>query len=135
MSRIKDKIKDIRGFIAELEGILPEDIEDYEADKTIRAACERYVEKIVEGLTDIAFMLIKLKKFRMPEDDIDAFRILLEHKVISEELYKKLKEAKGMRNIIAHEYGKIDNSVVHEAVKRQLGKDTQTFLKTIEKIV
>ena len=61
----------------ELEEIIPKDFEIYQKDKTIKAACERYVEKIVEGITDIAFLTIKLKKFEIPEDDIDGFRILL----------------------------------------------------------
>ena len=40
-----------------------------------------------------------------------------------------------MRNIIAHEYGKIDDEIVFGAVTEQLGKDVREFIKDIKKII
>lgn len=131
MNRIQEKINKITDFLSELDEISPSKFEDYSSNKTIKAACERYIEKIVEGITDIAFMIIKQKKFEIPEDDADAFRILLQHKVITESLYTKLKEAKGMRNIIAHEYGKIDDHIVFNSLT-ELHKDAEAFTKIVK---
>lgn len=132
MKRIKDKINKIKDFLAELEEIVPVKYEQYCTNNIVKAACERYIEKIVEGVTDVAFMIIKQKKFEIPDDDIDSFRILNKHKMIKESLYKKLKEAKGMRNIIAHEYGKIEDKIVYDAVKNELRKDVEDFFKAIK---
>jgi len=134
MKRIKEKINEIKLFLSELEEIIPNKFEEYTSNKTVKAACERYIEKIIEGITDIAFMIIKQRKFEIPEDDIDAFRILNEHKIIQGLLYKKLKEAKGMRNILAHEYGKIDDQIVFNSLN-ELQKDVEGFLKEISKLV
>jgi uncharacterized protein YutE (UPF0331/DUF86 family) len=133
MKRENEKIDEIRKFLEELEKIVPEKFEEYNSNNLTKAACERYVEKVVEGVTDIAFMIIKHKKFEIPEDDIDSFRILKDHKVIKEELYKKLKQAKGMRNILAHEYGKIDDSIIFNSIKNELGEDVENFLKEATK--
>lgn len=130
--RLKDKINEIEGLLIDLEEIIPNTIEEYKSNKVLKAACERYTEKIIEGITDLAFMFIKQKKFEIPEDDIDAFRILFSHKVIQEALYQKLKEAKGMRNIIAHQYGKINDNMVFESITDELGKDVKEFILKIK---
>ncbi len=132
MSRINDKIDKIENYLNELKDIVPDKLEEYESNNLIKAACERYFEKIVEAITDIAFMTIAKKKFEIPEDDIDSFRILLKHKIIREDLYKRLKQAKGMRNILAHQYGTIDNKIVFHAITEELKKDTKEFIKAIK---
>lgn len=135
MSKIKDKINEINVYLDELSNIVPSEFDEYKSNNLVKAACERYFEKIVEAVTDIAFMVIVKRKLRVPEDDIDAFKILLEHKIINEELYKKLKEAKGMRNILAHQYGKIDDKIVFEAIKEKLDNDIRNFIKHIKKVI
>lgn len=132
MTRITDKIEQITTYLKELSSIIPTDFDEYNSDLTIRAACERYLEKIVEAATDLAFFAIKEKKLRLPEDDADAFNVLLENKIIDEQIASRLKSAKGMRNIIAHQYGAIDDSIVFEAVTQHLNKDVKEFLRMLE---
>jgi uncharacterized protein YutE (UPF0331/DUF86 family) len=69
---------------------------------------------------------------KIPEDDLDAFNILLDNKVINSDLAKKMKQAKGMRNILAHQYGKVDDEVVFEAVSKQLVKDVKKFVDAVK---
>ena len=132
MSKIRDKIDGIHIFLEELSKIVPSEFNEYKSNNLVKAACERYFEKVVEAVTDIAFMLIVKRKFRIPEDDIDAFGILLEHKIIDEELYKKLKQAKGMRNILTHQYGTVKDEIVFEAISEELDRDTRNFLEKIK---
>lgn len=135
MTKISEKIKEIEEYLEELKDIAPDKFEDYRSNKLIKAACERYIEKIVEGVTDISFMIITLKKFEIPEDDIDSFRILKERKIINEELHKKLKEAKGMRNFITHQYGKINDQLVFDSITKELNMDVNKFIKEIKKFI
>jgi len=131
--RIKEKIEEIEEFMGQLKQIAPNSFEEYESNIEKKAACERYVEKIVEALTDLAFLVIKLKRLKIPEDDIAAFSILSDNKVVNTNLLDKLKMAKGMRNIIAHEYGKIDDNIVFESITEELGKDVREFVESIRK--
>lgn len=132
MMRATDKIKDLSRFLEELGRIVPKSVEEYRSNIEKKAACERYAEKIIEALTDLAFLTIKSKKLKMPESDTDAFNILSENKIITDELGANLKKAKGMRNIIAHEYGSIDDEIVFEAIAKELPKDAKDFIRSIK---
>src|SRR3989338_2932058 len=116
MKRITDKINEINKFLNELESIAPKSFNQYQSSIEKKAACERYAEKIIEAMTDLAFLAIKYKKLRIPQYDSDAFSVLQESNIIDTILCTKLKNAKGMKNIISHQYGKIDDQIVFEAI-------------------
>jgi len=132
MTRITDKINEIDKFLSELNQIVPSSLEEYKSSIEKKAACERFVEKIVEAITDLAFLIIKNKKFRLPDDDTDAFNILLENNIIDDILATKLKNAKGMKNIIYHQYGKVDDEIVFEAITEDLSSDVRNFIEKIK---
>jgi len=131
--RIKEKIKEIEKFLEELYKNIPSnmDLEDYKNDIKTKAICERYAEKIIEAIEDLAFLIINLRKLKYPEYEKEVFDILKDKKIISETLSKKLKDAKGMRNFIAHEYGKIDDEIIFNSVTEDLENDTKEFIKSI----
>jgi uncharacterized protein YutE (UPF0331/DUF86 family) len=131
--RINDKIEEIEQYLDELDSFVPNVFEDYSIDNKTKAACEHYFEKIVEALADLAFLFIKWKGFPSPEDDIAAFFVLAEKNIISKDLATKLKEAKGMRNLISHEYGKIDDELVFEAPNGDIQKNATKFLDAAKK--
>lgn len=132
MKKISDKIGEISKYLDELKEIAPSDLHEYTSSIEKKAACERYVEKIVEAMTDLAFLVIKIKRLRLPEDDVDAFNILLENKIIQKDLASKLKCAKGMRNIISHQYGSLDDKIIFESIKGELDKDVNEFIALVE---
>ena len=132
MKRINEKIDEITELIEQFRSIVPSNLDEYKSNLEKRAACERYFEKIVEAVVDLAFLFIKFKKLKIPQDDADAFNILLDNKIIDNNLSVRLKDAKGMRNIIAHEYGKIDDEIVFEAITKELEKDVRDFIKNIK---
>ena len=129
-----DKISEIEHYLEELESIFPLNFEDYKHDFKIKSICERYFEKIVEAVVDLAFIVIKEKKLKIPEDDENSFDILKDEKIISDALAKKLIDAKSMRNIIAHEYGKIDDEMVFHAVIEELIPDVLEFIKCVKRL-
>jgi len=136
-NRIIEKLNEIREFISQLYEFIPSDInlESYKGDLKTKAICERYLEKIIEAVEDLAFLIINYKKLKYPESEKEVFDILKQANIISEDLCEKLKDCKGMRNIIAHEYGKIDDEIVFEAVTEQLEKDINDFISIIKKEV
>lgn len=131
--RIKDKICEIEKYLEELEEITPNSFEEYKADFKAKAACERYAEKIIEAIVDLAFLVIKERGYSIPENDKQIFEIISKNKVISEDLAEKLMEAKGMRNILAHEYGEVDDEIIFNAIGEELIKDSREFIKEVEK--
>lgn len=134
-NRINEKIIEIEKFVSQLYEFIPSniDLEGYKRDLKTKAICERYSEKIIEAIEDLAFLIINYKKLRYPEYEKEVFNILMKNDIISENFCKKLKDFKGMRNIISHEYGKIDDEIVFEAVTEQLEKDVGEFLNIVKK--
>jgi uncharacterized protein YutE (UPF0331/DUF86 family) len=129
--RIEDKIKEIGEYLSELEEVIPENFEEYlKIEK--KAACERYFEKIIESIIDLGFIVIKELRLKNPEDDSSIFEELSKEKIITNQLNTRLREAKGMRNIIAHEYGIIDDNLVYESITSELEKDAKEFIKSIK---
>lgn len=131
--RINDKIKEIEVFLDKLSEILPINLKDYIKDSRTKAACERYFEKIVEAVIDLAFLIIKERGFKTPEEDKEAFDILSEEKIISDNLAEKLKDAKSMRNILAHKYGTVNDELVFYSLTEELEKDVKEFIKAVKK--
>lgn len=130
--RINDKIDEIEAYISKLSEIMPNNIEEYKELKT-KAACERYFEMIVEAIVDLAFLIIKERGLKIPNEDKEAFDILAKEKIITESLATRLKEAKGMRNILAHEYGIVDDELVFTSITEEIIEDTNNLLKQINK--
>ena len=130
--RINDKVIEIERYLEEIESVLPESLEEYSSDWKIRDICERHFEKIIEAVVDLGFLIIKERDLEMPKDEENVFSILKDNSLISSLLYEKLKQAKGMRNIITHQYGRIDDELVFEAVKEQLVKDVNEFIKCVK---
>ena len=135
MSRIKDKIDEIEKYAEELSKIIPPNFGQYKSEFKLKAACERYFERIIESIVDLAFLVIKEHKLKIPEEDKQAFDILNEENIISGNLKERLQDAKGMRNILAHEYGRIDDEIVFESIKNELISDAEEFIKQIKKFL
>lgn len=129
--RIKDKIKDIKIYLKELNKIKSETFNGYKKDFKTKAACERYFEKIAEAVIDLAILVIKDKNLPLPEQDYEAFNVLEKGDIIDVNLAKKLRSIKSMRNIIAHKYGDIDDKIMYNAISKELDKDVKDFLKII----
>ncbi len=134
--RIDDKIEEIEEYLLELDELAPSDLEEYKSNKTVKAACERYAEKIIEAIVDLAFLSAKHLKIELAEQttDREIFELIAKKNVISQELSGKLQEAKGMRNILAHEYGKIDDAIVFNSITNELDRDAKAFITAIKKM-
>jgi uncharacterized protein YutE (UPF0331/DUF86 family) len=126
-----DKINQVKEYLEELNQIIPDNLKDYLSNFEKRAACEHYFEKIIEAVIDLCFIIIKEKKLELPEEDKNALDILGKNSILSDSLVKRLREAKGMRNIIAHQYGDLDNELIFDSLKNEIIDDVNEFLKQI----
>ncbi len=53
--------------------------------------------------------------------------------LISSKLSFNLKQIKGMRNVLAHQYRNMDNNLVFETITTELVRDVKEFLEIIKK--
>jgi uncharacterized protein YutE (UPF0331/DUF86 family) len=130
--RIEEKIVELEKYLEEFNLIEIPEFEEYIKDIKIKAISERYFEKIMEVIINLTLLLIRYKKLKQPEDEDHAFSILSKNKIISEDLSKRLKDAKDMRNIIIHNYLKVEDIIVYQAVTEEIIRDSDEFLEKIK---
>ena len=75
--------------------------------------------------------MIAYKGFRKPTTMSEAFDILNEERIISAKLTNELVKMVGFRNIITHDYEKLDYKIVYNVLQNGR-KDIESFLKRIE---
>lgn len=107
--------------MSDLRDLQDVDAKTYAENKLIRRAVERTLHLAVEACLDIGQQIIAIERLRGPEDNKDIFVILSESGIISEGLLPNLIHMAKFRNLIVHNYARIDNSVVFGILKRRLG--------------
>lgn len=130
---IENKISAARKYLKILEEFSKYSREEIEKDVNIRGAAERYLYLAVQASIDLAEALIAYKKFRKPTTLSETFHILNEEKIIDTSLTDKLASMVGFRNIITHDYGKIDYDIVYDVLHNRL-EDIDRFLNIAEQI-
>lgn len=98
----------------------------------IHGSAERYLQLSIETTIDIANHLIRDLGFRSPSDNADTFRVLAEAKVISEKFAEKLVLMAKFRNILVHDYLKLDLKRIHSHLKNNLA-DFAAFSRALKK--
>jgi len=117
--RILAKVDELDSYLKELEGIAPQSFEEYQAVEKKRA-CERLLQVSIEAVIDICNLLVSGLRLGLPADEDDLFKKLVEVHVLSEEMGGKLREMKGFRNVLVHEYARVNDRLVYAAVESKL---------------
>lgn len=98
---------------------------------------EHYLHLSIEVLLDVSKLLIVIYKLPRPEEPRDAFRVLYEKKIINEKLFQKLRGIAGFRNILVHEYEKVDKEIIYQSLQSRMSqfqefkKQALRFLKGV----
>lgn len=127
--RLLAKLDELDGYLAELRSIMPDRLEDYlKVEK--KRACERLLQLTVETLLDACALLVAGLRLGLPGEEDDLFAKLAGRGVVSASTADILKRMRGLRNILVHEYGRINDALVFEAVQRRLG-DFDAFKREV----
>jgi uncharacterized protein YutE (UPF0331/DUF86 family) len=127
--RVAARIDELDGYLRELDQIKPRNRTEYEEIEK-RRACERLLQISVETVVTICQLLVSGLRLGLPAEDNDLFEKLSNEGLISPELTETLKGMKGFRNILVHEYGKIDDALVFTFLMTRLD-DFQSFRREV----
>ncbi len=114
----------------ELHDLLPENDQEFYNSLEKRRAIERQLQICIEAVVDIAFLLLKLLQFGPPQNEGNIFDLLDDYLTNTE----NLKAMKGFRNILVHQYGKVDQNRVLQFTKENLD-DFYTFVGDVKGIL
>jgi uncharacterized protein YutE (UPF0331/DUF86 family) len=118
--RILAKLDELDGYLGELRQVVPESYGRYTESVEKRRACERLLQISIECVMDVCALFVSGLRLGLPAEEDDLIEKLEQADLISSELGKLLRTMKGFRNILVHEYGRIDNAIVFGMATRRL---------------
>lgn len=92
----------------------------FELDYFKQDAIAMNLQRICELTIDIANHVIKTRKLGLPQDSADAFALLQRAGLISTGMMESMKGMVGFRNVLVHEYKKLDVNVMSDVIERHL---------------
>lgn len=103
---------------------------DYMDNVRLKRAVERSLQISVEACLDIGRRIIAVKGFRYPEDNKDVFQVLSAEGIIPSEVLSALIDMARFRNLIVHDYARIDDARVYSILKKHL-TDFDAFARAV----
>ena len=115
------KLEQIEQYHGELEAKREAlDREEFLGSTTEQRAVERMFENAIQASADLA-QHVATREFGFDgTTSKGAIRVLRREGVIDEETARTLVAAVGFRNVLAHEYGRVDYDVVYETLQDEL---------------
>lgn len=125
------KTKLLEEDLAQLKNYRDLKLEEYLDNKEIQLVVERLLEKVTGRLIDINYHILREEYEIMPEDYYNSFIEMGKNKIITPEFAEEIAKSAGLRNALAHEYEKIDQSLIFKAIGIALTQIPQYLQKVI----
>lgn len=78
------------------------------------------LQRACENVIDLANILVAARDWGIPASSRDSFELLAHHKVISAELAEKMVQMVGLRNLLVHQYLRIDIERIGALIEHDL---------------
>jgi uncharacterized protein YutE (UPF0331/DUF86 family) len=116
---VQRKITLIQTDLERLVPLAEDSFEEINSDFVKQAAVERLLERIINRAIDINQHIIaehNTERTQPPLDYRETFLRLTEFGMYSKEFAERIGKSIGTRNILAHEYDKIDNELIYRSM-------------------
>lgn len=130
--KIFEKIQQLDEYLRNLQQLKKEfkNQKEFLEDFHFYGLAERYLQLTCQVIIDTFNLIIIGEGLEKPEDSKETISLLFNKKVISENLSSILEGIVGFRNILVHEYGKIDRKKVYHYLVKKL-EDFEIFKREI----
>lgn len=127
---IATRFKYLRDYLKILEELQKVGKSSFLDDYHYYGLAERYLQLAIECMLDVGSMMIVALDLRKPSDKQEIVDILEEAKIIPSMLATRLSGIARFRNLLVHEYVKIDRERVYSILKNRI-PDLSDFAKSI----
>ena len=114
------KLSELGTYYGHIKEFADITIDKYKDDWKTQRIVERTLQIMIETCADIANHIISDRGMRPPTTYADTFRVLRENKIISPELFGTMEKMAKFRNVVVHQYEKVDAEIVIVILKRHL---------------
>lgn len=131
---VASRLGKLREYLGYLKKLKRHSYREFADEPVIRGSVERYLHLAIESCLDLGNHLIADQELRRAEDYKDIFLILGEAKVIPKSFAHRIAPMGGFRNILVHDYLKLDPRKVHQFLQQRL-PDFQRFARFMAKFL
>ena len=128
---VQQKLKEIEESLDLITRSLPTKSEEFKVLGLTKDGIYKRLEFSIQNLIDIFSMIYSSLNIGVPSSVDDIFDGLLEKKIFPKKILSRAAEMKGLRNILTHRYGKIDDKIVYELLTEKLD-DFEEIVESIE---
>ena len=127
---VATRLAKLRDYLILLRKLQRYSYKRFSADPFIRGSVERYLHLAIECCLDLGNHLIADKGLRRAQDYREVFLILGEARLLPPRFAKRIAPMGGFRNILVHDYLRVDPRKVYEVLKKHLS-DLERFAKEL----
>lgn len=125
-----NKVSSIRKCVARAREEYQSGKENFANDFMRQDSSLMNIQRACEQAIDLANHVVKLRKLGVPNEARDSFEFLSRDKIIEPELAEKMAKMIGFRNIVIHEYQKLNIDIVIVVIEKNLD-DVLKFAEVI----
>jgi uncharacterized protein YutE (UPF0331/DUF86 family) len=114
------KLSELDEYYQQIKEFETISVADYAGSWKAQRIVERTLQMMIESCVDIAGHIISDQGFRIPKNYADTFSVLHENSILVDRLHLSLKKMAQFRNIIVHQYDKIDSEIVIGILQRDI---------------
>ena len=124
------KASSVRKYLKRVEEKRGQDVQEFLKDFDCQDIVSFNLQLAIQNCIDIAAHIISEEGVGVPGSLTEMFYLLEENGYLSERLTEKMVRAVGFRNLLVHEYGKIDLKQVYEIANEHI-EDLNKYLLSI----
>ncbi len=111
-----------------------QDWDRFQADETLQASTERWLQLASECALDLAHHLIADRGWKTPTTYREAFLVLAHEGVLTSKDAAAMEAWAGLRNVLVHLYLDVDQRRIFEIIARDLS-ELEDFAKAVSRAV
>lgn len=124
------KLAEVEQYLQQLAGYRQIDLDAYQRDWKTQRIIERTLHLTIETCMDLADHIVADRRLRVPETGAETFDILAEAGVIPRDLGTALARMVGFRNILVHDYARLDPAIVLRVLRTDVA-DIERFREAV----
>lgn len=115
------KLADLERYLAQVSEFRGVTVERYRGDWKVQRIVERTLQMAIELCVDVANHVIADRGLRVPATYAEAFEVLAEAGLLGPAERDAMVRMAGFRNVLVHEYARIDPDIVVRILRERLG--------------
>lgn len=115
------RLQRLEEYLKTLRAVQKFDLQKFKADPFVHGTAERYLHLSIECLLDIGNHIIADRGYRKPETYAEILEILAEEGVLTVELSRTMAGMASFRNVLVHDYLRLDLEMVYQVMTDHLG--------------